>query len=586
MSGPTVKYFMWGYQPHFQSSAARSAHELFNQLLPELDASLFLVGIRVHEHEGRLPACVEPDHCTVQPDAFDAIETELQIALQNDERSTMMYSDPAAAKRVYARLRVQSLARAIEKCCAAAPGQQSRLFIASDPIDVDCYVVSCVLSFDRSMYESHMVFPDDVVGRVPVERSLVQAVAREFLECCRDGLREEDAGVNLCVVKASTEELLRRGGQRFLTSVGWRAFGIDGLENVHGLCDAMNAISATYYEGSAAAGRFILSGQHETKNVTNGIRFVEPVSLRDSRRIRKLLELTRGESSLLVAENGVIGLVDALVAQSELSIDVRGHRHWRVLVGESAICEFKYGVPYLPKPRLDEHEFQELCSRILPKGADVARLWEAARSCMTQSHGTTMVVSSRADVESQRLSRQSTLIEPRSLTDREVAAVSSIDGAILFNHTGICCAVGVILDGLATEKGDPARGARYNSAVRYLSGHGDGCLIVVISEDGDVTLLPKLNARIPRRMVEDAVHALIHIAGETPFRQRVYAEALKVLDGLRFYLSASQCEQLNNIVPVVENRLDEEGRTVRVLRREFAPAAEMNDSYWLEDEAA
>jgi hypothetical protein len=577
---------MWGYQPHFQSSAERSAKMLFDQILPELNTSLFLVGIKVHEHEGSLPVCVEPDYCIIQPEAFDTIESEFQIALKNDERSTMSYSHPVAAKRVYASLQVQSLARAIEKCCSVATGQQTRMFIASDPIDVESYAVSCVLSFDRSSYESHLVFPDDKVDRITVERSLIQAVAHEFLECCRDGLREEDAGVNLCVVKASTEELLCRGGQRFLKSVGWRAFGIDGLENVHGLCDAMNAISAMYYEGSAATGRFILFSQHAPKQVTNGIRFVEPISLRDSRRIRKLLELTCGESSLILTEKGVIGLMDAPVTELGLSIDIRAHRHWRVLVGESVICEFKYGVPNLPKPRLDEQEFQELCCRVLPKGADVAQLWKAASTCMAQSHGTTMVVSIRADIESKRLSRQSTLIEPCNLSDREVAAVSSIDGAILFNQTGICCAIGVILDGHATEKGDPARGARYNSALRYLSEHGDGCLILVVSEDGDVTILPKLNVRVPRRLVEGAILKLIHLANETPFQQRVYAEALKVLDGLRFYLSASQCEQLNNIIQEVEERLDKEGRMVRVLRREFTPDEEMNDSYWLEERSS
>ncbi len=584
MSGLTVKYFMWSYQPHFQSSAERSARELFNHLLPELDTSLFLVGIKVCENEKRLPLCVEPDHCTVQPSAFETIEREFQKTLENDDRSKMIYSNPTAEKRVHERIRTQSMARAIEKCCAAAPGQQNRTFIASDPTRVEHYVVSCVLSFDRTACESQMVFADDIVDRMPVERSVIQAMAREFLDCCKDGLREEEPGVNLGVVKASSEELLRRGGQRFLNSVGWRAFGVGGLGNVDGLYDAMNAISAMHYEGSVATGKFILSGRHGTEKLTSGIRFVEPVSLRNSRRIRKLLELTHGESSLLVADDGVVGLVDGLGTQSGLSIAVRGHRNWCVLIGESAICEFRYGIPSLPKPRLEEHVFQELCCRILPKGADTAQLWRAADSCMKQSHGTMMVISSRAAVESQRLARQSTLIEPCNLTDWEVHAVSSIDGAILFNHAGMCCAIGVILDGLATAKGDPARGARYNSAVRYLSAHGDGCVILVVSEDGDVTLLPQLHPRISRRKVEDAVHSLSLLADETPFRQRVYAEALNALEGLRFYLSASQCEELNGIVQRVENRLGEEGRTVRVLRCEFVPVEGMNDSYWLEEE--
>lgn len=46
--------------------------------------------------------------------------------------------------------------------------------------------------------------------------------------------------------------------------------------------------------------------------------------------------------------------------------------------------------------------------------------------------------------------------------------VASIDGAILLDSTGICHSIGVILDGIATEKGRSDRGARYNSAVRYV----------------------------------------------------------------------------------------------------------------------
>ncbi|MEN6458785.1 MAG: diadenylate cyclase [Thermoguttaceae bacterium] len=584
MSRLSVKYFMWAYQPHFQSIAESRTQELFDHLLPALDTSLFLVGVKVSEREDRLPICVEPDHYDVQPSAFVALDSELQNVLDNDERSKMMYSDAEAAKRVHARLQLQSLARAIERCCNSGSGQEHRLFLASDPIRVEDYMVSCVLDFDRDAYESQLVFDDDTVDRMPVERSLIQAIAREFLDSCRDGLREDEPGVDPGAVKANTEELLRRGGKRFVSSVAWRAFSLDGLATVQGLYDAMNAISAMHYEGSIAIGRLILAGRGRSGGAGNGIRFVESVSLRDSRRIRKLLELTHGRTSLLVAENGIIGLTDASTAQHDLSVDIRGHRHWRVLCRDRVVCEIRYGVPSLPSSRLEEWVFRDLCSRIFPKEVNTTYLWRAASSCVGQKHGTTMVISDRAEAESDRLSQRSTLIEPRELTEWEIQAVSSIDGAILFSHSGICHAIGVILDGLATEKGDPARGARYNSAVRYLSMHGDGCLILIVSEDGDITLLPQLPARIFRQRVEDAVSTLMHVAEEVPFRHRVYAESLNVLDSLRFYLSKSQCEQLNSIVGRVENRLDEEGRNVRISRREFTPSKEMNDSYWLKEE--
>jgi hypothetical protein len=109
------------------------------------------------------------------------------------------------------------------------------------------------------------------------------------------------------------------------------------------------------------------------------------VSLRDSRRIRKLLELTHSETSLLVAENGIIGLTDASVGQHDLSIDIRGHRHWRVLCGDRVTCEIRNGVPFLPSPRLEEWAFRDLCSRIFPKEVNTAYLWRAANSLLGRS---------------------------------------------------------------------------------------------------------------------------------------------------------------------------------------------------------
>ena len=43
--------------------------------------------------------------------------------------------------------------------------------------------------------------------------------------------------------------------------------------------------------------------------------------------------------------------------------------------------------------------------------------------------------------------------------------------------------VGVILDGAATGTGDISRGARYNSAIRYLAGRGKGSMVIIVSEE-------------------------------------------------------------------------------------------------------
>ena len=59
--------------------------------------------------------------------------------------------------------------------------------------------------------------------------------------------------------------------------------------------------------------------------------------------------------------------------------------------------------------------------------------------------------------------------------------VTSIDGAtLLISRKGICYSIGVILDGKATNKGKSERGARYNSAVRYVENNKKKCVAVII----------------------------------------------------------------------------------------------------------
>lgn len=62
-----------------------------------------------------------------------------------------------------------------------------------------------------------------------------------------------------------------------------------------------------------------------------------------------------------------------------------------------------------------------------------------------------------------------------------------IDGAVLLDQNGKVYIIGVILDGKISPKGTTmARGARYNSAVKYSYSHrNEKHLVVVISEDGD-----------------------------------------------------------------------------------------------------
>ncbi|WP_205507896.1 diadenylate cyclase, partial [Myxococcus vastator] len=85
---------------------------------------------------------------------------------------------------------------------------------------------------------------------------------------------------------------------------------------------------------------------------------------------------------------------------------------------------------------------------------------------------------------------------PVVLSGGAVVSATSIDGALLLDPEGTCHGVGVILDGASYFGGTASRGARFNSALRYVC-HGEQVrrLAVVFSEDGHVDLLPRLRPR-------------------------------------------------------------------------------------------
>ncbi|MBV9948139.1 MAG: DNA integrity scanning protein DisA nucleotide-binding domain protein, partial [Myxococcales bacterium] len=157
-------------------------------------------------------------------------------------------------------------------------------------------------------------------------------------------------------------------------------------------------------------------------------------------------------------------------------------------------------------------------------------------------HGTMLVVVDDAAQESTRLSQQGTPITPCRLSNELIRHVTAIDGAVLLDPASTCHAVGVILDGLATVDGSPARGARYNSALRYVATRKDRpTLAVIVSEDGLVTMHPTLRLRVRQSEVA-AVLARVEELVKEPDEKGI-DRVRKELTAYRFYFDATACER-------------------------------------------
>jgi len=164
-----------------------------------------------------------------------------------------------------------------------------------------------------------------------------------------------------------------------------------------------------------------------------------------------------------------------------------------------------------------------------------------------------------------------------------LTAATGIDGAVLVGPDGRVHAVGVILDGVATGTGDSGRGARYNSAIRYLAGDGRGAMVIIVSEDGKIDLLPKLKRRLRRETVQRTVDRLVARSAEGEDLE-AFDRANRAVEEIEFYLNQDQCNAVNDAREAVAGRRWVEDH----LRRQFVPVAPdpaMDDSYFVDRRA-
>jgi hypothetical protein len=244
----------------------------------------------------------------------------------------------------------------------------------------------------------------------------------------------------------------------------------------------------------------------------------------------------------------------------------------------------KYGQPYLPKLSEYEiklgHDLPRIFKDISKEKADL--LISLIRSAEREKHGTMLVFTAHAKKEADRLKAQGTEIEPQLLTPVLLSHLTPIDGAIIIDPNGVCHAIGVILDGLASDGvGDPSRGARYNSALRYVASSAFPCLAVVISEDGGVDLVPNMKPAIRRNLLEEMVREITTLAEANKIERRRYIELINWLSDHRFYLLEEHCEVVNHSMQVIEDRLAREEPTViRIMRTLFKANSEMDENLY------
>lgn len=577
----TLTYFMWGFQQHFRAGVQMETERVLEQIGLPVKPRAVLVGFAASD-SAAWPICVEPEYRFFQPAHLDGAVERAREIYENDPNYRTMHSD----RRMHV-LYHQSL---VDRCRADAVVEalnrnapEPVTYFAGHSTRVGDYEVHPIVGIPTDTLEAVPQLVTAERDRFPVTRSLAHGCISIVLGLATKALVQPDAGDAIYVLGASADEVARRAATNLVTSAVRMTGSIYGND----LYGALTAVSTTRYEGASGYGSVIVAAAKDP-DLALDVELRSPVRIGETRALRKLLEISdRDKLGLLTDGHVIFGL--GHVADSYNPADERifefhvvGQGQWLMRHGADVLFEAEFGQPKLRRERMDKARFVDTVERVFASSqADSENLWELAQVAAEQAHGTMLVISAAAADEAARLSAQAILIEPKSLPPELLRQATGIDGAVLFAPDCTCYALGVILDGSASDQGDRARGARFNSALRYLTHPAAATMIVLVSEDGMIDVLPRLRPRISRRTIAVALASYERLTTADAVDGEMRADAYNRLKGLAFYLTAEQCELVNRLEAEYQQRqLDSGG--FKITGRALTPDPDMNDSYFID----
>ncbi len=274
-----------------------------------------------------------------------------------------------------------------------------------------------------------------------------------------------------------------------------RKFGMDSRIEVYPILDAVLGISKIREEGAWPRGFLVFIEPSMIDQVPFLVRFPQPEELRLTKykHVRKLILAVENSAGRLISDGrSIIGVAQGRLPDCRLTADFLGGHGFLYFAG-NLVCSFSDGSYHSlnRKPNLVHLEELLLESSLETHQKDallrivssiVARAGE-------QRHGATLVIDLGATpvaIAGQQLQTPIDL-EKEQMLDL-AKSLSKVDGALhigadLHLH-GFAC----LLDGRAIPGENRARGARFNSALRFTAEHKN-LIVIVVSSDRPVSVI-------------------------------------------------------------------------------------------------
>lgn len=271
--------------------------------------------------------------------------------------------------------------------------------------------------------------------------------------------------------------------------------GWDTQLRVYPILDDVLGISRTREEGQWPAGELIFIDVRSLSQLEFFAKFPEmrQPDLTNFKHVRKLLLSVEDSDRRLVSEGKtILGIVGEKLPSFSIIADYRG-RHGFLRINEETVCSFSDGRFKSSTHQANLVNVEEILLESSLDDDTSSRLYKIITSVVhcaeSHEHGCTLVL----DLNEQPVQISGQMLEKpldlRLSQNLELSkSLAKVDGALHIGADACLHGFACLLDGRTVPGEDRARGARYNSALRFTSEH-DNIVVVVVSSDRPVSVI-------------------------------------------------------------------------------------------------
>ncbi len=581
--------YVWGYQPHTQISFNMAAEHILSEFSSNLDPFLFLFGISDNETDKKYQICLPPEANYINLQDFSELDILAEQYRKNAPDSEILNSHPIAEENNKRRIKVNAYRKSIQTILEKKGLYDDKSYFISFPTTINNFHVFTILSINKPMLQNiYSLKKDKIHGRYTIFNSLFSAVIDSLFVECNNALKDPENAFT--VIGNYENQIFKNAGIKLMNSISARV-----TNNLvpKGLLQSCNEIAALKYEGAKGIGNMILASKNH-ENIKYLLKLSEPINFKEHRKVRKFLELSSNNFDIISDTERIYGLGTTKGTYNPMKenlfyIKFLDHHKWELYHNDFPMLRVCYSKSSYPKEKINKIKFTSDLDKIFGNIRNELKeeLWDIIITATEQKHGTMIVISKEATEEAERLSGQCFKIVPQKIDNTLIKQITSIDGAVLIDENTTCHAIGVILDGIATSKGNSARGARYNSAIRYYEANkkkgNHSLMIVVISEDGMIDIIPDLLPKIKHSTILKNIEILKKLITEKSLDTKEYNKIKSFFHENRFYLNESECNLINDYKKRINEKFKKETKGAILNLNDFFPSPEMNDSYYEEN---